>query len=78
MKVSERWASMFWCPMVRDSEGNRRGVEHAKLVEEEAHDIPVNVGCLGASCMAWQWMDPDSDSSNDYGYCGLAGKPRGA
>ncbi len=31
----------------------------------------VLISCLATGCMAWQW----SDSSMEFGFCGLAGLP---
>ena len=29
--------------------------------------------CAGGICMAWRWVNPDSEAPD--GYCGLAGRP---
>ncbi len=29
--------------------------------------------CVASSCMAWRWINPDSEAPD--GYCGLAGRP---
>lgn len=34
--------------------------------------------CLGSECMLWRFKSPDRRTREDYGYCGLAGKPMGA
>jgi hypothetical protein len=63
MLVKEKNAKMVACPLLGS---------HA-----------INIGCKGSHCMAWRWatprrsgQDPDNPS-DDWGYCGMAGRPVG-
>lgn len=63
MLVKEKTAKMVACPLL--------GTQS------------INIGCKGSHCMAWRWATPRRDGqppenpSDDWGYCGLAGRPVG-
>ena len=63
MLVKEKTAKMVACPLL----GARS----------------INIGCKGSHCMAWRWATPrrngqaPDDPVDDWGYCGMAGRPVG-
>ena len=53
------------------------------IIEKESKDYfcPIKndggeIYCDGSQCAAWRWRDEDYCEDGDYGYCGLAGRPR--
>ena len=78
--ITEEEARTKWCPFVREMSvaadkgkvmalGNRYVSETKVSKVRDRFSNPPGARCIASDCMAWRW------SSNDRGWCGLAGEP---
>ena len=65
--MTEDEAKTKWCPHVRFVDCEDR------LYDNRPSSMQNGAICLGSACMAWRWINPDSEAPD--GYCGLAGRP---
>ena len=65
--MTEDEAQTKWCPHVRFVDCEDR------LYDNRPSSMQNGAKCLGAGCMAWRWINPDSEAPE--GYCGLARRP---
>lgn len=67
--MTEAEAKTKWCPQVRFI------LWEDKVISTRAGFSEAG-NCLASGCTAWRWcVDSSADDTDDYGYCGLAGKP---
>lgn len=68
--MTEEEAKTKWCPHVRVIGIDEEGPGNSWNCEEVK---PMGSSCIASGCMAWRWINPDSETPD--GYCGLAGRP---
>lgn len=65
--MTEDEAKTKWCPTA-----SVPGMTGGK--NRDADGVAIwQAHCIGSVCMAWRWVNPDSEVPN--GFCGLAGRP---
>lgn len=70
MSMTQEEAKNLWCPFAR-LVGSSDGCVYCNRPNDASAG---NTNCIGSDCMAWR-LDRYRETGNEYGYCGLAGKP---
>ena len=76
--MTEDQAKTKWCPMVRSLTFNADGVCAANQAYKDGVVDMKLAMCKGSQCMMWRDEKAPiigQDRTQQYGYCGLAGKP---